>query len=314
MKNYYTKKCFLSFFILICLFDLFYFSKIKSTIKTENNNSNKIKNKNEFTNTISTANKSKMTLTTKSCNPLCRECSINDLNYCTICQPNIIFFQYNCYTKCPEGFYIEKEEKQCKPCHTNCPVCWGPNPDMCGPTEGINTSVIALEEEIKNFLMNYTFTRQEIEKWLNSLKIILSKDNEEKILTEEDIETLSGNEIYNTHYPSIELPVGSFSTLEGVFIPIPSYMSLNKKLVNSHWIYKKGQWDGQRWVSQFFPRLPTFIRIYGQKNKIYYENKGYWIFDEFRNWYFIKNEKFIEQLKTVNDVLASLNTIKIDVK
>lgn len=67
-----------------------------------------------------------------------------------------------------------------------------------------------------------------------------------------------------------------------MFIPVPSYFNKNGDLIHSHWVFKKGMWDGQTWNDQWYPRLPSFILNRGEKNKIYYENGGYWIYENSR--------------------------------
>jgi hypothetical protein len=292
-------KCYLFFFIIVII-NFTFTSTIK--ISTEIQKTGLLSN-----------NMAKMKTTTKSCSPLCSECSANDLNYCTICQTGVILFKFTCYSKCPEGTYYSEEWRDCRECDPRCPVCWGPENDMCGNTEGMKTSVVSLENEIKDFLISYTFTRQEIDNWIKSLKIILSK-TDEQILFDLNFENLSTNEVYNVPNGEAELPVGSFSKLDGVFIPVPSYINLNKKLVGSHWTFHKGMWDGKTWIGQHFPRLPTFIRTKGVKNKIYYENGGYWIWDQMKEWFWIKSKTIVEADSNVHDMLSLLNTIKIDVR
>lgn len=225
----------------------------------------------------SSRSNSKATLTTKFCNPLCKECSSNDRNYCTICNAGVPFYQYNCFAKCPDGTFLDQEWRECKKCNENCPICWGPDNDMCGTTFGLKTTVTSLEHEIKEFLSGYTFSRFEIEKWVNNLKFILT---DEQYLPDDTFkDSFRSVEVYSVESDSFELPIGSYSDADGVFIPVPAYINKNKELVNSHWIFKQGQWDGKRWVAQFYPRLPTYIRVKGSRNKIYYENNGYWVYD-----------------------------------
>jgi hypothetical protein len=255
---------------------------------------------------------SKLKMTTKYCNSLCTECSINDLNYCTICQPGVIFYKYNCISKCPDGTYFNDEWRSCKQCHPDCPICWGPQPDMCGSTLGVKSQIVLLDKEIKDFLTGHAFTKREIDNWFMTLKIILSKDR--NIIKDFGEEVFSPNDIYNTDRIEAQLPIGSFSEYGGVFIPVPSYFTKNKELVNSHWVFKKGMWDGKRWVQQFFPRLPTFIKFKGEKSKIYIENKGYWIWDQMKDWFWIPigSNKLLPQT-SVEEELAVLNSIKINV-
>ena len=74
-------------------------------------------------------------------------------------------------------------------------------------------------------------------------------------------------------------------------------------------------WDGSKWVNQYFSRLPKFIRVRGEKNKIYYENEGFWVWDQMRDWFWIKSSNLQESLSTVQDTLMNLNNmIFIEIK
>jgi hypothetical protein len=219
-------------------------------------------------------------------------------------------YEFSCYIQCPEGTYLDNGE--CRNCNKNCPICWGAEIDSCGSIPGVKSSVVFLENEIKDFLKTYTFTMSEIDSWINSLKIILKQETTKG---NEDVSQLilSQDDIYNSDLVEAELPLGSFSKLDGIFIPIPSYINKNKELIDSHWVFKKGMWDGRQWVDQYFPRLPTYIKNKGQKNKIYIENNGYWIYDQMRDWYWTKAKSLLEPLSNVVDELGQLNLIKIDV-
>lgn len=102
-----------------------------------------------FTSTSTKSQTSTMTTTQVGCNPLCLECSTNDQNYCSVCKVGIFQFNYNCFSKCPDGSYLDEEWQKCRICDANCPVCWGPASDMCGATPGLRTSVSILENEVK---------------------------------------------------------------------------------------------------------------------------------------------------------------------
>jgi hypothetical protein len=309
-------------FLILLLNNYAYTTKVKlSTSVTTQNTSTK--------SSLSTSNLShnhfqakslsllKSKLTTKYCNPLCSECSSNDLNFCTICQNYSVFYNYSCYENCPEGTFLN-ESNSCQTCHEDCPLCWGAGPDMCGTEKGVKTKVVTLEQEIRTFLLTYTFTRKEIDQWISTLKIILEKGRDDELLKDLNSDSFSTFDIYDIQKADVELPLGSYSKLDGVFIPVPSYLNVKKELVNSHWVFKKGMWDGQRWVQQHFPRLPRFIREKGEKNYLYYENGGFWIWNAYRGWFWMisahgKKSKF-EQPSSVQDSLAMLNGIKIDVK
>ncbi len=174
--------------------------------------------------------------------------------------------------------------------------------------------MVTLEQEIKNFLLTYTFTRKEIDEWIGTLKVVLERGSDDELLKDLSSDSFSTTDIYELQKADVDLPLGSYSKLNGVFIPVPTYLNIKKELVNSHWVFKKGMWDGQRWVQQHYPRPPRFIREKGQKNKLYYENGGFWIWDAYRGWFWLvsQNNK-LEQPSSVHDSLSMLNGIKIDV-
>jgi hypothetical protein len=234
--------------------------------------------------------------TTKFCNELCMECSENDRNYCTICITGVFQYDYNCYSKCPEGTYADTQWQVCRKCDVNCPICWGPNSDMCGTVPGVRTTVTIIENEIRDFMNSYTFTKDEVVSWMNSLKVLL-KDNKSIINNLETSDTLSPSDIYNSRKVDLELPMGSFSKLNGIFIPVPAYIDKNGELIQSHWVFKKGMWDGNFWISEWFPRLNTFIKQKGSQNKIYYENGGYWVYEKHRGKKNIKFRMVLDKIK-----------------
>ena len=109
--------------------------------------------------------KSKTKMKTKAflkCSPLCLECSEMDPSVCNICKPGV--FQYNnlCYEKCPSGTYADSDWQVCRLCDSACPVCWGPRSDMCGSIEGVRTTVVLLENEIKNYFSTKPFNNDEL--------------------------------------------------------------------------------------------------------------------------------------------------------
>jgi hypothetical protein len=152
---------------------------------------------------------------------------------------------------------------------------------MCGTVPGIRTTVTIIENEIRDFIKTYTFTRDEVVSWMNSLKVLL-KDNRSLIADLDTSDTLSPSDIYGSKKVDLELPLGSFSKLDGVFLPVPAYIDKNGELVQSHWVYKKGMWDGNSWNDQWYPKINNFIRLKGSQNKIYYENGGYWVYEQHR--------------------------------
>jgi hypothetical protein len=260
-------------------------------------------------NNLESYSNSKLKLTNKFCNPLCQECAINDLNYCTICKPGVIFYQQNCIIDCPEGTYLDLSSRTCLKCSYNCPVCWGPEQNMCGLIKGINSYVVSLMKEIIQFISSYTFSRLEVDKWINDLKFILTEENFGNII---DPDMMTTNEVYNTDECQRELPIGSFSKFNGAFIPVPAYINREKQMIESHWVYKTGTWDGKRWNKEFYNRLPLFIKYKGEKNKIYFENNGYWIFNPDKDWFWIKSKRVFEPLTNVHDILVELNEIRFD--
>jgi hypothetical protein len=222
------------------------------------------------------------------------ECSELDYTQCNVCKTGIFQYNNSCYQKCPIGTFADLEWQNCKECDSNCPTCWGPRSDMCGSVIGQATTVVLLENEIKNYFINRNPLEKHNNNWLNNLDLIFKKINSEgmtQLVTfgincpnqlenfEINKETLSPDDIYNTNKIEVQLPDGSFSRNDGVFIPIPSYLNGNNELVNSHWIFVKGMWDGHNWINSWFPKIPSFIKNHGQKNKIYFENGGYWIYE-----------------------------------
>lgn len=274
------KCCFLVIFLQVLI--IITSSKIKSS--NENLTSFvelKTETKTQVKSKTNLKSKMQTKTTTKFCNELCMECSENDRNYCTICKTGVYQFDYNCYAKCPDGTYADTQWQVCRKCDLNCPLCWGPKSDMCGTVSGVRTTVTIIENEIRDFMRTYTFTRDEVVSWMSSLKVLL-KDNRSLINDLDTSDTLSPSDIYNSHKVDQELPLGSFSKLDGVFIPVPAYIDKNGELIQSHWVYKRGMWDGISWNDQWFPRINSFIKLKGNQNKIYFENGGYWVYEKHR--------------------------------
>jgi hypothetical protein len=300
--------------LIIFILFIIYFDKLILCSKVRNHSSTKTDK------SLASTSTEKATTTTK-CTQMCLECSMNDLNFCTQCHIGTYKYEFNCFAKCPDGTYLDSGMRTCIKCNESCPICWGGAANMCGETHGVYTSVFSLRNEIKTFLTSYTFTKSEIDKWISQLKIILT-DFGEQITTnnrDNEIVNFTPSEVYSISFQQdqTDLPIGSFSDFGGVFIPIPSYLNMKREVINSHWVFKKGMWDGKQWISNSFPRLPQFIKIFGEKNKIYYENLGFWIYDQMRDWYWMKNEinsiTMRQPLSNVSDSLVELNTIKIDV-
>jgi len=259
-----------------------------------------------------TKTSSESSLTTKNCSPLCSQCSQNDLSFCTICQTGMILYNFNCFVTCPHGTYLNQETRTCQLCHNDCPMCWGPDKDMCGNTFGVRTKVVSLEDEIIEYFNSHIFIKEEVDDWLNNLKKLFSDEKSEMIypLFVQENPQFS---VYLEEKPSAELPIGSFAYKNGLFIPVPPYINKSKKLVEFHWIYKQGMWDGSSWHDQYFPRIPTFIRSKGTTDKIYQENNGYWFYDVSRHWIFYNTRNIVSVELSIPEKLSNLNRIKIDV-
>lgn len=223
------------------------------------------------------SNKVKISTQLSKCGALCMECSDNDPNSCQSCNPGVFQYNNNCFNTCPEGTFPDKEWQICRDCDSNCPVCWGPNSNNCGTVEGVKTRVVLLENEIKEYFNKTSFDQGEINEWLQKVELICGKIPDKGIPTR-DNEVLSTDDVYNTNKVEVSLPIGSFSRKNGVFVPIPSYLDKDSELVKSHWIFKKGSWDGHSWNDEWYPRVPSFIKTTGDKNKIYIENRGYWYY------------------------------------
>ena len=256
---------------------------------------------------------STLNLTTKHCNSLCAQCSLNDFNYCTLCQSGMIFYNFNCYATCPDGTFLQESTRKCLPCSENCPICWGSESSMCGTVYGVFTQVVELEKEVIEYFSTHIFVKEEIDEWLNNLKIIFANKIDEIIypLFVEDNPLIS---VYLNDKISAELPIGTFGLSNGIFIPIPPYINKDKKLIESHWVYKQGMFDGITWHSDYFPRLPSFIKYKGTKDKIYVENNGYWVYDLVKQWIFINSNKIVQVDISIPEKLGRLNNIKFDVK
>jgi len=121
------------------------------SVKIESELRSKTLLKNQAKSQVKSLAKAKTTVTSTQigCNPLCLECSTNDQNYCNVCKVGIYQYNFNCFSKCPDGTFLDEEWQKCRICDVNCPVCWGPASDMCGATPGLRTSVSILENEVK---------------------------------------------------------------------------------------------------------------------------------------------------------------------
>jgi len=102
-----------------------------------------------------------------------------------------------------------------------------------------------------------------------------------------DSTTISMADVYGSNKVLEDLPIGAFSRKDGVFIPIPSYLDENMEIVESHWVYVRGAWLGNKWMLDWVPVVPSFIKQYGETNKMYFENGGYWFFDSTKGIFII---------------------------
>lgn len=301
-------------------------SRNKSQNSNKNNSNAKIdiNNSENFTNNSNSINQQFLT---SMCDPLCFECETTDKTFninCKVCKVGVYLYKSKCYESCPIGTYPDDEWQVCRTCDELCPVCWGPLSSMCGSKKGVTSRVVLIENEIKAAFPLKEFSKDYFNQWLKNIKIILSNAKKEFIFGfKEDISRftqnelvsnssnsnnnelnglinghndatagisnidLSPSEVYGNSKIKLDLPFGSFSKDNGVFIPIPSYLSSSINYVRNHWIYIKGQWNGYMWLSSWNPVLPTFLIESGDKTKIYYENEGYWLFDYSKSKYSI---------------------------
>ena len=235
----------------------------------------------------------------QKCSYRCLECQNNN---CLKCENSYFLYNTICNFTCPPGTFADGHV--CTPCDFSCPVCWSGDKNQCGLIKGKNALIVKLQDEMKKILIATNLSNSERSKILSSLNIILKEEMEEKPL-------LSTGEIYQNAFQSktIDLPIFSFSEFNGIFFFIPP--SNESK---SHWKFKEGMWDGKAW-KEWTPKLPLFIKLYGDKEKIYYENQGYW-YNENNFWKRIEGKKLSNRKGTsenINYLLANLNSIKINV-
>lgn len=136
-----------------------------------------------------------------------------------------------------------------------------------------------MRKSFNNGLIQQPNLNSENDKLINSFRL---KENKAEVL-------LTQNEIYSSKSFNIDLPFGSFSKFDGVFIPIPSYIYKNI-IVETHWIFVKGQYSNNNWNISWNPVIPDFLKKSGNKDKIYYENQGFWVYTK-ESWIWIKDKK-----------------------
>lgn len=67
------------------------------------------------------------------CTSNCKECKVDDPNYCTACSSTYALFQGTCRTECPDGTFKNVTTGTCNPCSvTNCAKC--PTGTTCNST------------------------------------------------------------------------------------------------------------------------------------------------------------------------------------
>lgn len=271
-------------------------SNSSTSIKTETNTSN------------STQNTSKSTTNTKLCGAGCIDCSDYDSNYCNKCVRGTAIYHFSCYDTCPLGTYY-RTRNSCDDCDPKCPVCWGPNNDQCGLFAGMSSNVLVLEDEIKNYFSSQNVNKIDVDRWFGSISYIIKND---KDTNNKSSTTMNNSQVYGVFQNDVDLPFGSFSYNDGVYIPVPNGLSYTVDRNNSHWVYRKGQWDGKAWQSNWFPRLPLFIREKGNKMNIYEENNGYWVYSQEKGWFWVKS-KNIRATENETNKITKLNTVKMNV-
>ena len=240
----------------------------------------------------------------KSCSSLCQKCSKIDPLICLECFPKVFFFKDQCYNSCPEGTYGDADWEICRSCDSSCPVCWGPLSSQCGLIPGVRSSVFLLEKEIENYFGVTSFSKEQVNIWIRQLNIVAPNYDQRG-----HKQTLVNNDVYSIDVEN-SLPVGSFSKYDTVFIPVPPYLTEDGSYIGSQWIYVKGQWDGKNWHDKWFPKLPSFVEKQGNKEKIYYENNGYWIFERSK-W--VWKEAVRKEIGDPNEEKARLKGVVIKV-
>ncbi|NXV23312.1 PCSK5 convertase, partial [Cepphus grylle] len=71
------------------------------------------------------------TQTCKSCHKKCFHCSGPTEHNCLSCAKNYYLLNTTCVETCPDGYYVDSDERQCSPCHSACITCTGKHSSQC---------------------------------------------------------------------------------------------------------------------------------------------------------------------------------------
>ncbi|NXV43083.1 PCSK5 convertase, partial [Uria aalge] len=71
------------------------------------------------------------TQTCKSCHKKCFHCSGPTEHNCLSCAKNYYLLNTTCVETCPDGYYVDSDERQCSPCHSACVTCTGKHSSQC---------------------------------------------------------------------------------------------------------------------------------------------------------------------------------------
>ncbi|KFV18851.1 Proprotein convertase subtilisin/kexin type 5, partial [Tauraco erythrolophus] len=71
------------------------------------------------------------TQTCKPCHKKCLHCSGPTEHQCLSCANNRYLLNTTCVETCPDGYYVDSDERQCSPCHSACVTCTGKHSSQC---------------------------------------------------------------------------------------------------------------------------------------------------------------------------------------
>ncbi|KFP66141.1 Proprotein convertase subtilisin/kexin type 5, partial [Cariama cristata] len=71
------------------------------------------------------------TQTCKRCHKKCFHCSGPTEHQCFSCANNHYLLNTTCVETCPDGYYVDSNERQCSPCHSACATCIGKHSSQC---------------------------------------------------------------------------------------------------------------------------------------------------------------------------------------